>query len=133
MTSATALLHLKLVQCCCATTVPRTNFTAISKPSCSIRQIHFSPSSISLKSKNLPFNIVPFVAQTSDWAQQDEANESGSTLLEGDVENVDDAGNSLADPPEEAKLFVGNLPYDVDSEKLAALFNQAGVVEISEV
>ncbi|KAI4342511.1 hypothetical protein MLD38_027133 [Melastoma candidum] len=36
-------------------------------------------------------------------------------------------------PPEEAKLFVGNLPYDVDSQKLAMLFEQAGTVEIAEV
>lgn len=38
-----------------------------------------------------------------------------------------------SEPPEDAKLFVGNLRYDVDSDKLAHLFNQAGVVEISEV
>lgn len=37
------------------------------------------------------------------------------------------------EPPEEAKLFVGNLPYDVDSQKLALLFEQAGTVEIAEV
>ncbi|GFS39877.1 31-kDa RNA binding protein [Actinidia rufa] len=33
----------------------------------------------------------------------------------------------------EAKIFVGNLPDDVDSEKLAQLFGQAGGVEIAEV
>ncbi|KAK1632684.1 hypothetical protein QYE76_006999 [Lolium multiflorum] len=37
------------------------------------------------------------------------------------------------EPPEEAKVYVGNLPYDVDSERLAQLFEQAGVVEVSEV
>lgn len=37
------------------------------------------------------------------------------------------------EPPEEAKLFVGNLPFDIDSEKLAQMFERAGVVEISEV
>lgn len=37
------------------------------------------------------------------------------------------------EPPEEAKLFVGNLPYDFDSQKLAMLFEQAGTVEIAEV
>lgn len=36
-------------------------------------------------------------------------------------------------PPEEAKVYVGNLPYDVDSERLAQLFDQAGVVEVAEV
>ncbi|KAI3686402.1 hypothetical protein L1987_80078 [Smallanthus sonchifolius] len=43
------------------------------------------------------------------------------------------ATEEYAEPPEDAKLFVGNLPYDVDSEQLAQLFQQAGVVEISEV
>jgi len=33
----------------------------------------------------------------------------------------------------EAKLFVGNLPYDVDNQKLAMLFEQVGTVEIAEV
>ncbi|KAK1407202.1 hypothetical protein QVD17_38816 [Tagetes erecta] len=51
---------------------------------------------------------------------------------------VEDSGNEVAEeytepPPEDAKLFVGNLPYDVDSEQLAQLFQQAGVVEICEV
>nr|ABF60862.1 GRSF [Lilium longiflorum] len=32
----------------------------------------------------------------------------------------------------QAKLFVGNIPYD-DSEKLANLFDKAGVVEVAEV
>ncbi|KAL3512663.1 hypothetical protein ACH5RR_025380 [Cinchona calisaya] len=57
------------------------------------------------------------------------------------IEAVEDAGESeggeeveeYQEPPEDAKLFVGNLPYDVDSEKLAHLFEQAGVVEIAEV
>lgn len=37
------------------------------------------------------------------------------------------------EPPEEAKLYVGNLPFDIDSEKLAQLFDSAGVVEVAEV
>ncbi|KAL5667845.1 hypothetical protein ACJX0J_020066, partial [Zea mays] len=32
-----------------------------------------------------------------------------------------------------AKVYVGNLPYDVDSEGLAQIFDQAGVVEVAEV
>ncbi|EYU17743.1 hypothetical protein ABFS82_04G174600 [Erythranthe guttata] len=43
------------------------------------------------------------------------------------------AGEGYAQPPEGAKVYVGNLPYDVDSEKLAQLFEPAGVVEIAEV
>lgn len=135
--------------------MPRTHFTTFSPkpfcPSLSLRQNHFSSSSISTKSKILPFRIVPFVAQTSDWAQQEEeegeksgieyesdggieANATDSLAWESTEENVDsDGGDSYSEPPEEAKLFVGNLPYDIDSEKLAQLFDQAGVVEISEV
>lgn len=42
-------------------------------------------------------------------------------------------GGDFTEPPEEAKLFVGNLAYDVDSQALAMLFEQAGTVEIAEV
>ncbi|KAA8535749.1 hypothetical protein F0562_030749 [Nyssa sinensis] len=40
---------------------------------------------------------------------------------------------SYTEPAKDAKIFVGNLPFDVKSEKLAHLFEQAGVVEIAEV
>lgn len=40
---------------------------------------------------------------------------------------------SYPEPLEDAKLFVGNLPYDMDSEKLAHLFEGAGMVEVAEV
>jgi nucleolin len=59
------------------------------------------------------------VAETTDWVPEQEG---GSSEVE-----------SYPEPSEEAKLYVGNLPFDVDSEKLAELFNQAGVVEIAEV
>lgn len=130
------------------------------------------PSWVSLKHKSSPFRIVPLVAQTSDWAQQEEGEEEqkgseegfnwaseGSEETEGGIEaraSVDEvdgwggaaedgnesSGDGVAEgsqgefypePPEEAKLFVGNLPYDVDSEKLAQIFNEAGIVEIAEV
>ncbi|KAL7100538.1 hypothetical protein ACP275_08G003600 [Erythranthe tilingii] len=135
MSAATAF-HLKLVQCCSTTTVPKTHFAASISPSLAIRQINFSPSSISLKPKNSSFKIVPFVAQTSDWAQQEEEEEAEEKNEEGELEtnSASDGGSfEEAELSEEAKLFVGNLPYDIDSEKLATLFNQAGIVEISEV
>lgn len=123
-------------------------------------------------------NFVAFVAQTSDWAQQDEDNTVTTTLdqeqeqeqvqekeqeeggesewgnqetearvsdWEGGGESNEDGaveegegegegeGETFVEPPEDAKLFVGNLPYDVDSQKLAMLFEQAGTVEIAEV
>nr|GME10201.1 28 kDa ribonucleoprotein, chloroplastic [Ipomoea batatas] len=50
-----------------------------------------------------------------------------------DAFGEDDEGGEFQEPPEDAKLFVGNLPYDVDHEGLARLFQQAGTVEIAEV
>ena len=107
----------------------------------------------------MPFQLVPLVAQTSDWAQQEEGEEnqvekglswegqgleetvasaaSDESEAEGEGEEEESSGDGgeefYPEPPEEAKLFVGNLSYDVDSEKLAEVFNQAGVVEIAEV
>ncbi|KAG5383956.1 hypothetical protein IGI04_035426 [Brassica rapa subsp. trilocularis] len=49
---------------------------------------------------------------------------------EGDANK---GGGDFPEPPEEANLFVGNLAYDVDSQALAMLFEQAGTVEIAEV
>ncbi|CAN6210073.1 unnamed protein product [Urochloa humidicola] len=48
------------------------------------------------------------------------------------VEEEEEVGEYV-EPPEEAKVYVGNLPYDIDSERLAQLFEQAGVVEVAEV
>ncbi|KAH9325989.1 hypothetical protein KI387_006167, partial [Taxus chinensis] len=35
--------------------------------------------------------------------------------------------------PEGTKLYVGNLPFDIDSEELARIFEESGVVEMVEV
>lgn len=81
---------------------------------------------------------VPLVAQTSDWAQQEETDE-GEEEEDGSVEggvvedSDEDSSVQVTQPPEEVKIFVGNLPYDFRSEQLAELFNQAGVVETAEV
>ncbi|XP_057487226.1 28 kDa ribonucleoprotein, chloroplastic-like [Actinidia eriantha] len=114
-------------------------------------------SSISVKKRTHSSPIVAFVAQTSGWAQQEEDNtvvveeqeeefswgnpeiDGAEEGEEGTVEAVGDSWessggeDSYPEPPEDAKIFIGNLPYDVDSEKLAQLFEQAGVVEIAEV
>ncbi|CAI9763164.1 unnamed protein product [Fraxinus pennsylvanica] len=147
---------------CCASSVSRKSFfpSSNSKPSCPLIRLSTSSTWGSLKSKILPYRVVP-LAKTSDWAQQEEVEENEKDVLgweaAGDIEargagsfswegeseqeeNVDGGiveegvtEDSYSEPPEEAKLFVGNLPYDVDSEKLAQLFEQAGVVEIAEV
>ncbi|XP_028781815.1 28 kDa ribonucleoprotein, chloroplastic-like [Neltuma alba] len=116
--------------------------------------------SLSLIRRTHSSSILTFVAQTSDWAQQ----EADNTVAVGDDEaawenqEVDNTEAGLSDweaeggegegeggedgvfeegeyvePPEDAKIYVGNLPYDVDSQKLAMLFEQAGTVEIAEV
>ncbi|RDX94712.1 RNA-binding protein CP31B, chloroplastic, partial [Mucuna pruriens] len=82
-------------------------------------------------------SLLTFVAQTSDWAQEEEEeegpweNQSDSTwgAGEGDI----DGQEGFAQPTEEIKVFVGNLPFDIDSENLASLFKQAGTVEVAEV
>ncbi|URE04618.1 31 kDa ribonucleoprotein, chloroplastic [Musa troglodytarum] len=105
-----------------------------------------SSSSISLRRK-LP--LPPLVAQTSDWASQEEEEEQEASEVEdrgfglegfdeGDEPGLsewegEEEEEAYVEPPEEAKLFVGNLPYDYDSEKLAHLFEEAGVVEVAEV
>ncbi|KAF8005887.1 hypothetical protein BT93_K0232 [Corymbia citriodora subsp. variegata] len=102
-------------------------------------------------------STVPFVARTAGWAaDQEEQEESELEALgsdwsaEGEDAGVEAGGaegesgedgffeeremnESFVDPPEEAKIFVGNLSYDIDSEKLAMLFERAGTVEIAEV
>ncbi|XAR50263.1 hypothetical protein NMG60_11004542 [Bertholletia excelsa] len=123
-------------------------------------------SSCNLRERSHSSTLVAFVAQTSDWAQQEEDNtivvedntivvedstivvedkeeeqftwknqeiDSGDAGESSEQEVVFEGEESYPEPPEEAKLFVGNLPYDIDSEKLAQLFDPAGVVEIAEV
>ncbi|CAA7395892.1 unnamed protein product [Spirodela intermedia] len=97
-----------------------------------------SPASLSLLSIRKRAPLVALVAQTSDAQQEDEL--AGVDGVEAEISGWDgeDAegqaqGESYPEPPEEAKLFVGNLPYDMDSEKLAHLFEEAGIVEVAEV
>uniref|UniRef100_A0A2C9UL05 RRM domain-containing protein n=1 Tax=Manihot esculenta TaxID=3983 RepID=A0A2C9UL05_MANES len=76
-------------------------------------------------------------AQVSDWESGGEdavveAVGSDGESGEGGFEQAD-TEDGFVEPPEDAKIFVGNLPYDVDSQKLAMLFEQAGTVEIAEV
>ncbi|KAK7265612.1 hypothetical protein RJT34_33234 [Clitoria ternatea] len=103
-------------------------------------------------------SVITFVAQTSDWAQQgkdkeeeeEEEEEEEGTGWENQIDSIwgtEEGGDETEDseegdkdgeggfdePPQEVKIFVGNLPFDVDREKLASLFAQAGTVEVAEV
>lgn len=104
--------------------------------------------SLSLKIKKQTQTLVPLVAQTSDWAQQGEENTvvtdeeeegiatAGLSEGEGDGDGIggeEEVEEGYVEPPEDAKLFVGNLPFDVDSQRLAELFVKAGAVEVAEV
>ncbi|OVA17627.1 RNA recognition motif domain [Macleaya cordata] len=142
----------------------KASYPFLSLPSKPIKFLHLSsstsfPSWVSLKNKiSSSSSVITFVAQTSDWAQQEnvveeeqegfnlkteeegeKGEETEASLSEWDGEKEGEEGTeesgeeSYPEPPEEAKLFVGNLPYDMDSEKLAQLFDQAGVVEVAEV
>ncbi|KAL8193541.1 hypothetical protein R6Q57_026676 [Mikania cordata] len=124
MTSATTILSFQSLTPTCIS-IPTTfgsnpHFPLSSKP---LKTINFSQFSswVSQKNKLLSPKAFQFVSKISDWSQQ--------------VTQESEAGEeeSYSEPPEDAKIFVGNLPYDVDSEKLAQIFSSAGVVEISEV
>ncbi|XP_058093681.1 28 kDa ribonucleoprotein, chloroplastic-like [Magnolia sinica] len=76
-------------------------------------------------------------ARMSDWEGEGEEHtesggEEGSGGGDGYAEEEGEEESYLP-PPEEAKLFVGNLPYDVESADLAELFEKAGIVESAEV
>uniref|UniRef100_A0ACD5ZTT6 Uncharacterized protein n=1 Tax=Avena sativa TaxID=4498 RepID=A0ACD5ZTT6_AVESA len=96
-----------------------------------------------LRSTRPRLPLTPLVASSDaaeaglDWAETDEAEETVSEEVVAEEEPAVAAsgedGGYAAEPPEEAKIYVGNLPYDVDSERLAQLFDQAGVVEVAEV
>ncbi|KAK7842065.1 rna-binding protein cp31b [Quercus suber] len=150
------------------TTTTKNPSRILSVPSKPIKlHLSYSHTSLfSLTNKTQFSSIATFVAQTSDWAQQEEDNntitinnqqgqeepiwenqetnvsgfeaEGEDSVIEGGdkdgvFEERDEEEESSVEPPEEAKLFVGNLPYDVDSQKLAELFEQAGTVEVAEV
>ncbi|TKW11714.1 hypothetical protein SEVIR_6G251100v4 [Setaria viridis] len=99
-------------------------------------------------SRRLP--LAPLVASSDaveagvEWADEEEEEAAGEAFDEAEEEVVasgdeeEDGGDAeggyaAVEPPEEAKVYVGNLPYDLDSEGLAQLFDQAGVVEVAEV
>ncbi|XP_047306908.1 28 kDa ribonucleoprotein, chloroplastic-like [Impatiens glandulifera] len=147
----------------CLLSAPSVFSTRASRP-INLRLLYSSssiiPKSLLLKKIIRPSQLVTFVSQTSDWAQQDdnttvvkekdqeeeEEEEEGLWENESSPEDevsdydggVEDAGvsvpeESYREPPEDAKIFVGNLSYDIDSENLANLFDKAGVVEVAEV
>ena len=89
--------------------------------------------------------LAPLVASSDavEWVDKEEEEEEAGEAFDEEAGEVEeevlasgDEGEgeyAAVEPPEEAKVYVGNLPYDIDSEGLAQLFDQAGVVEVAEV
>ncbi|XP_066320085.1 31 kDa ribonucleoprotein, chloroplastic-like [Miscanthus floridulus] len=89
--------------------------------------------------------LAPLVASSDavEWADKEEEEEEAKEAFDEEAGEVEeevlasgDEGEgeyAVVEPPEEAKVYVGNLPYDIDSEGLAQLSDQAGVVEVAEV
>ncbi|PWZ53241.1 ribonucleoprotein, chloroplastic [Zea mays] len=81
------------------------------------------------------------VETSIEWVDDEEEeageafDEEGEDVEEEVLASGDEGEGEYAavEPPEEAKVYVGNLPYDIESEGLAQLFDQAGVVEVAEV
>jgi nucleolin len=103
-----------------------------------------------LSSRAAPLHLratrrLPLVASSDaveagvEWTESGDAleevgEEEGELVASGEEDGGLERDYPTAlEPPEEAKVYVGNFPYDVDSEALAQLFEQAGVVEVAEV
>ncbi|KAK8512368.1 hypothetical protein V6N12_032088 [Hibiscus sabdariffa] len=82
-----------------------------------------APQSFELLAKNSSFSsrFVRNVAVSSEYGQEEDS--FGS----------DEDGEEAPDFSPDLKLFVGNLPFSVDSAQLAGLFESAGNVEMVEV
>ncbi|GFZ19074.1 31-kDa RNA binding protein [Actinidia rufa] len=117
--------------------------------------IHFLH--VSLKPNTSPSSVLSLIARTSNSAQEDEEEQNpfdgfnwgdhteasanswvaAAAAADDDVEEEERGeriwGNGALEEREEgAKIFVGNLPLDMDSEKLAQIFHQDGGVELRQ-
>ncbi|XP_050227804.1 RNA-binding protein CP29B, chloroplastic [Mercurialis annua] len=81
-------------------------------------KLHAKPSSLFLVQQQRQSLFVRHVAVSSEFGQEEDLSSDGG------------GGRRLS---EEHKLFVGNLPFNVDSAQLAGLFETAGNVEMVEV
>ncbi|KAK9289372.1 hypothetical protein L1049_007527 [Liquidambar formosana] len=95
-----------------------------------------SLSSPSLKLHVKPLSASPFLHSSSSFQSLSSSsrvvrNVAVSSEFEQDEDVLSDGGGASFSP--ELKLFVGNLPFNVDSADLAGLFERAGNVEMVEV
>uniref|UniRef100_A0A0D6R7K1 RRM domain-containing protein n=1 Tax=Araucaria cunninghamii TaxID=56994 RepID=A0A0D6R7K1_ARACU len=66
------------------------------------------------------------LVMASEWGQEEGVEEEEGQGESGYGESYEESG--FVEPPEEAKLFVGNLPLNVDNQQLGELFEGAGEV-----
>ncbi|RVW30158.1 31 kDa ribonucleoprotein, chloroplastic [Vitis vinifera] len=103
---------------------------AISKPtSVSFFSLPFSCSSLKLHSNSI--SLSPSTRGFLTLSSRFVRNVAVSSDYEQDEDVLSDEGEPSFSP--DLKLFVGNLPFNVDSAGLAGLFEQAGNVEMVEV
>eukprot|EP01018_Ginkgo_biloba_P018348 Gb_05747 [translate_table: standard] len=69
--------------------------------------------------------------EVPEAVQEGESEVEGESEPEGEVEGSYD--QDFQPIPEGTKVYVGNLPFDIDSEGLAKIFEESGIVEMSEV
>ncbi|KAL3835269.1 hypothetical protein ACJIZ3_010005 [Penstemon smallii] len=90
-----------------------------------------SPSSLKKKELLLRVSVVTAQQEEKNPVLLEEQQDLQDNFNEVEVEVGE--GDGYVELSEEAKVYVGNLPYDVGSEKLAKIFEGAGVVEIAEI
>ncbi|CAH9115580.1 unnamed protein product [Cuscuta europaea] len=136
MASSTSTLHFLALN---------TQSLPLSKPNRAPVSLCLSPPYPSSLNRSLsfsccltPFNSLPYSCVVRNVAFSDEievAEEEDEEEDEG-LLGIDGSSYSYSDEPSfppEQKLFVGNLPFSVESATLASLFGQVGSVEMAEV
>lgn len=89
---------------------------------------------LSLKRKDPILRVSVIAAQQEeDSPVLLEEQQGGGEFSWAEAPESGGGGDETMEPPEEARLFVGNVPYDVDSRSLAEIFSGAGTVDVVEV
>ncbi|KAG8383035.1 hypothetical protein BUALT_Bualt05G0142400 [Buddleja alternifolia] len=84
------------------------------------------------KARDCPLSISDFEYDSDEGKKDVESDEGVKDVASDEGENDMDCGSfsdedSAVEPAEEARLFVGNLPYQVDHEELGEVFDEAGL------
>ena len=90
-----------------------------------------SPKPAATASAFLPFRL-PLLAVSAPGRRVFEP-VAVAVSSEYETEGAEQEDEGAEEFSEDLKLFVGNLPFNVDSAQLAGLFEQAGSVEMVEV